>query len=254
MKALSLFGIVPLAIHVAGKYKFDKDCDYQDTRDLYVRGHNYKEERPCKRKHDHQEVLISHGEFIGKVFDICKAKYNKAKESMSEERAEVIINTLDLLYERCNKRLYELAAVTATVLHNTSYLRVFEAPGIEKYRGRGIFQISTKDNYELLSKAARFYNQGAYVKWPERLGRFDYCTVEDSILFWLCISHDKKLKISLYDVLRLTNPSEYRILSKSKEYSVEQVNAACKRFRNREKIYKILLSMMYCNRNPCNMK
>ncbi|CAD26624.1 hypothetical protein [Encephalitozoon cuniculi GB-M1] len=239
MKSLPLLGILAFAAnrlsakHISHHY------------DVHIMG-NYVDSLKKANPPSESNEMISKARYLNKVyFDICEPAYRDAGAIMTQERFKYIALVLNFLYEFCSAREYELAAVTATVLHNTSYLRIFEAPGSDKYKPRGIFQICTKKNYAILESIAFFYHD--YVENPERVGTFSIHVLVDITCFWLHMSFAKKRRIDIYDVLSICNPSEYEILRNKSKYSREEVKKAEERFANRDEIYQKMLSIIYIN-------
>jgi hypothetical protein len=174
---------------------------------------------------------------------ICnESKYSYEGDGGSYER--FIEGTLSLLYEECNSRPYELAAITATVLHNTSYFSVLEAQWSDDfYRSRGILQITFYSNYEKLSHLT--HNRD-YIRNPGILAHREVFASKDSIKFWKWLSKCY-CEITFEIMMRLLKPEEVVYYKKACDYyeNRQLCEEYIKRYNNRLRLYNYLKEELY---------
>ncbi|WUR04214.1 spore wall protein 25-like [Vairimorpha necatrix] len=105
----------------------------------------------------------------------------------------------------------EYALFTATILHNTSFLKVFEAKGdccTDKYKSRGLLMITYEKNYKLLEKIS--CEKISYSKRPELLALPLEINIVNTILFWERLMNDKPKNFeTMMDVLKPVSWLEY---------------------------------------------
>ncbi|AFM98323.1 hypothetical protein EHEL_051140 [Encephalitozoon hellem ATCC 50504] len=220
-------------VHVSCHYDEHIFANYIDDLSIF--------NPPCE-----DNEMISKELYFNKVYNgICVPAYKEAGEVITKERQKYIFDVLNFLYDFCSTRKYELAAVTALVMHNTSYLRVFEGPGYSEFRPRGIFQIYGKENYELLEKISFFYHD--YSKVPERAGFLNIHVLVDLTCFWLHISYGKKTEIGLDDALEICNSVQWRVLSNKWNYTSSVVKDAEEKYKIQNELYEKLRTIIYVN-------
>ncbi|ADM11555.1 uncharacterized protein Eint_051080 [Encephalitozoon intestinalis ATCC 50506] len=239
MQRLPLLGVLVFAVRgLHAKY-------ISHLYDVYI-NENYVNPLKELNPPSDENKMISQGEYLHRVyFGMCVPAYKRIGMQITKERSEYIVMVLNFLYEFCSTRQYELAAVTATVLHNTSYLRIFEGPGRNPYRPRGIFQVYSDVNYINLQKVSFFYHD--YVENPDRASVLNIHVLVDMVCFWLDMTFNKKKKIDLLDVLEVTNPVEWRVLRDKWNYMASEVKKAEEKLKSREELYQKLLSIIYIN-------
>lgn len=244
MEVLALLGVFTFAICKIDKGEEKRpvhvSCYYDDHLDV-----NYVDEFKKLNSSNEDNKMIHKHLYLRKIYAMCESAYREAGERITRERSEYILLVLNFLYDFCSARTYELGAVTALVLHNTSYLRVFEGQGYTRFKPRGIFHVYGEENYKFLEKISFFYHD--YFKTPERAGFLNIHVLVDITCFWLHSSYNKKTEISLNDALEVCNHVQWKILRDKWNYSSSTVQKAEEEYAIQNELYEKLRTMIYIN-------
>ncbi|AFN83038.1 hypothetical protein EROM_051070 [Encephalitozoon romaleae SJ-2008] len=243
MQVLALLGLFAFATCKDTKEKkrlVHVSCHYEDHLNV-----NYVDEFKRLNSSNEDNKMISKCTYLNKIYTMCKSAYKEAGERITGERSEYILLVLNFLYDYCSARTYELGAVTALVLHNTSYLRVFEGNEYSEFKARGIFHVYGEENYKFLGKVSFFYRD--YYQNPERASHLNIYVLVDTACFWLHSSCHKKTEIGLNDALEVCNHVQWKILREKWNYSSSRVRKAEEEYAIQHELYEKLRTIIYIN-------